>query len=336
MKKIPDAVTETDLSFILLSNGLKRTNQGKIRDTYELPDLQNFLVVATDRASIFDFVLPCLISDKGKILTAMTIFWLTTVLKNVNNHLVAYGADIDKYLPLSLQGNTELQVRALVVRKLEMLDVECIARGYLTGSGWSAYKENREICGNKLPAGLYDGSWLIEPIFTPTTKEEVGHDEPITVKSVEFLYGKGLEEFTLEIYSTLRRYALTKGIVIADTKIEIGVQDEGLKNLILADEIGTPDSSRFWDLKEWEAAAKNKKSPTNYDKQVIREWGKTVGINAKNPENEKDMMTVNELVVPVNIINETSRIYHYIFERLTGMKLEDFQENVMNIDQYHH
>lgn len=331
---IPKQVTESDLSLLLAKAGFIRTHQGKVRDSYELPGHKDLiLILATDRLSTFDFVLPSLVKDKGKVLTALTIFWLTKVLKGVKHHLIESGSKIDKYLPTILHNNPELQTRALVVKRLEMLPIECIVRGYLTGSGWAAYQKEKAVCGIKLPEGLYDGAKLSSPIFTPSTKAEAGHDEHITASSVLEKYGPSLDKLTLEIYNQILDYSLAKGVIIADTKFEFG------EGFILGDEIGTPDSSRFWGEEEWKEMKSEKRSPTNYDKQLVRDWGKTVetpfdgliGIDKLDPENAEHIDFIQRLKVPNSVLKETSLRYRHIFSRLTGLKLKTFQKSEMGI-----
>lgn len=337
--KIPEQIAESDLSRLLSKAGLLRTHQGKVRNTYELPGHPDLLLpVATDRLSIFDFVLPCLIKDKGKILTALTVFWLEKALQNFKHHLVAYGKGIDQYLPAEIRNLPELQARALVVEKLSIIPYEYIVRGYLTGSGLIAYEKEGKVCGYQLPQGLHDGSKLSEPFFAPTTKAESGHDEHITASEVEAMYGKELENLSLEIYRKISSYALERGIIVADTKFEFGEDNT------IGDEIATPDSSRFWDEEEWKQASRKKRSPSNYDKEIARKWGKTiktsfkggnskeiVGINKLSLENPAHIDFVHGLKVPEEILSLTVSRYHEIFERLTGLGLEAFQKEIMGI-----
>jgi phosphoribosylaminoimidazole-succinocarboxamide synthase len=331
---IPQDVANSSLREIILKAGLTSLHQGKVRDTYALPDEDLMLVVATDRVSIFDFVLNCTIGAKGEILAALTVFWLTEILNGqVDHHLIAYGRNIDTYLPDDLEGMEELQRRALVVRKLKMLPVECIVRGYLTGSGLKSYKAEQQVCGIRLPTGLHDGSQLPEPIFTPTTKAEVGHDEHLDARSVANTYGTDLGEASIRIYKTLAQYASGCGVILADTKFEFG------QGLVLADEVGTPDSSRFWDRQEWEGAVADAKSPSPYDKQLVRDWGKTVqtpfgvdGIDSLKPENLDHVRFIHEQVVPLSVQSETASRYHTVFERLVRNTLEGFQASKMGIE----
>ncbi len=336
--QLPSLFTDSDLHRRLAAAGIERVHQGKVRDTYRLPAHSDKLfLIATDRLSIFDFVLPAEVPDKGAVLTALTVFWLTKVLKGVEHHLLAQGSGIDAYLPESLHGDADLQTRAMVVKKLDMAPVECVVRGYLTGSGWSAYKKTQEVCGHALPENLHDGVKLPTALFTPTTKAEVGHDEHISAESVRAEHGDWLETLTLKVYTQLADYAAEHGIILADTKFEFG------EGGILGDEVGTPDSSRFWDRDEWEAAVKDRQSPSGYDKQPVREWGKTVetpfkadgaaitGIHKLDTEDAQHLAFVHGLSIPADVLSETTRRYLRIFEILTGAPLETFQKTVMTI-----
>jgi len=323
MTVIPERVAESDLSQLLTSK-LTRIHQGKVRDTYELPG-NLLLVVVTERISIFDFVLPATVTNKGHILTALTIHWLTNVLQSTQNHLVAFGEDIEKYLPVKLRRIPSLKKQAIVVTRQEMLPVECIVRGYLTGSGWSSYQRNGTVCGIQLPEGLHDGSKLPEPIFTPTTKAEEGHDEHLDAGEVIEQYGDDLRQQSIAIYQTLADYAQQRGVILADTKFEFG------EGLILADEVGTPDSSRFWDVEEWKTAATQKKSPSPHDKQLVRDWGKTQGIHKLDPDDPTHLKLVSQLKVHQELLDKTTKTYHDIFARLTSQSLDDFTRDVMHI-----
>jgi phosphoribosylaminoimidazole-succinocarboxamide synthase len=334
---IPACVVLTPFHHAIAHAGLRRTHQGKVRDTYALYDDQLLLVVATDRVSIFDFVLPALVPQKGELLTALTVFWLTEILADIHHHLVAYGAGIDPYLPPALRGDAELYKRALVVRRLTMAPVECIVRGYLTGSGWKSYQKTQQVCGIELPEGLYDGSRILpHPIFTPTTKAESGHDEHLPTETVIKRYGAWTRDLSLRYYQTLANVAEAKGIILADTKFEFG--DGG----VLADEVGTPDSSRFWDREEWLRAAERQASPEPYDKEVVRNWGKqvptplvgvnsTVGLGTLNPEDPVHLAFVETLTVPPAILNETAQRYHTVFQRLIGFTLEAYQQTKLGV-----
>jgi phosphoribosylaminoimidazole-succinocarboxamide synthase len=320
MSKIPISVQSDALSLKIKAGGLDQIHQGKVRDTYALPDVNLLFPFASDRVSIFDFVLSALVPEKGRVLTHLTQMWLTDVLFEFKHHLVGHGAGLSQWLPPALSEDLEIQARGVVVLKLKMLPVECIVRDYLTGSGLDSYKETSHICGHALPAGLHDGSRLPYPLFTPTTKAEEGHDEHINAFSVERLYGSGPEELSLAIFNKASRYAAERGIIIADTKMEFGYYNN---ELFIGDEIFTPDSSRFWLKEDWEKAVAQKKSPTGYDKQPVREWGKTVstpfgviGINKLNPANKEHLEFVHSLTVPPAVIEETTRRYLQIEKML--------------------
>ncbi len=313
MSKIPVSVQSDPLSLKIEAAGLDRTHQGKVRDTYRLEFPGLMLPVASNRISIFDFVLSASVPEKGRVLTHLTQLWLTDVLFDFEHHLVGHGTGLSQWLPPALSEDPDLQARGVVVLKLKMLPIECIVRDYLTGTGLDSYKETGHICGHALPAGLHDGSRLPYPLFTPTTKAEEGHDEHIDAFSVEKLYGSGPEELSLAIFEKASRYAAERGIIIADTKMEFGYHND---QLFIGDEIFTPDSSRFWLKEDWEKAVAEKKSPSGYDKQPVREWGKTVatpfgitGIHKLNPKNKEHVEFVHSLMVPPAVIEETTRRY---------------------------
>jgi len=319
MAKIPNLVKGNPLP------GLSLLSQGKVRDTYGLPDYpDNLLPVASDRISIFDHVLAALVEGKGAILTAMNVFWRAEVLKGFEHDLVAFGTGIDKFLPEALRGRPELQARALVIRKLEMDPVERIVRGVLTGSSVEPYMETGMVCGHRLPPGLHDGSKLPFSIFTPTTKEEEGHDVHITADSVAEKYGVMPERISLQAYTQAAEFAAGRGILLADTKFE-GVGS------VIADEVLTPDSSRYWSIAAWIEAQKKGKLPQAYDKEFVRTWGKEIGINKRDPKKPEDVAWVHDQIVPQDVLAQTTRLYRYIFWRLTGMMLEWFQKEKMDI-----
>ncbi len=325
MAKIPASVDTKVIS------GLELYRKGKVRDTYLLPnDRELLLSVATDRISIFDLVLSLVVLFKGGVLTALNIFWRKNVLCDLVAHdLVAYGVDIDQYLPEYLRGDPELQKRALVIRKLDMLPVEAVVRGYLTGSGLTAYLKDRTICDHVLPEGLDDGAELPYSIFTPTTKAEEGHDKHIPADSVCKEYGFAIERGSLQLYELARRFARDRGIVLADTKFEFGREEHG--EFVLCDEVFTPDSSRFWDLKVWKESRAKRSSPPSLDKQYVRNEGKRLGVDKRDPLVLGDDEWVHRLEFPPEVVEMTTRIYRYIFWRLTGKKLEAFQRAEMGI-----
>jgi len=314
--------------------GLTRLGQGKVRDSYDLPPFSGLGeimgVEASDRISTFDFVLNAEVSQKGEVLTAMNYFWVSQVLQDLFEHdLIACGASVDAFLPAELRGNPDLQKRFTVVRKLTPPTEEDIVRLHLTGSGWEAYKKTGAVCGHKLPPGLSNGYRLPYPLYTPTTKAILGHDEHITADSVAERYGAQRERLAIQVACLIADYAEKRGIILADTKFEFSYH---LGKMILADEKVTPDSSRFWDKKEWQAAQAKGKLPASQDKQFVRNWSIERGINKlTDPDNPEQIAHVQSLVVPDEILERTRRIYRYIFWRLTGMKLETFQREKMGI-----
>ena len=315
------------LSVPLLS-GLKLRHRGKVRDTYELTD-ELLLSVATDAISIFDFVLNALIPGKGIILNAMNYFWSTHLAQfGIKTHLVAAGAAIDRYLPESLRGNSDLQARAVVIRKLEMVDREFIARILITGSGYESYRKTGQICGSTLPYGFQDGDALPYVLDTPTTKAEVGHDQHVSADQVRNHYPRQTRSL-IDITQIASSYAASRGIKLADTKFEFG------KCGTLADEILTPDSSRFYSLKDWEESRKKevRKAPISYDKQFVREWGKSHGVDKlKDPQDPAQIRKVHELILPSAIVNRTSHIYRYILWRMTGQNRENYLSRQVGVN----
>lgn len=327
----PERLRSYPLLQLLVNAGLKLVHSGKIRDSFDLGEhevrrwgrtARLRLVVTTDGVSIFDFVLNALIPNKGKTLNALTVFWHQTLL--CTTHLVAWGRDIDRYLPLELCGNPELWARAMVVIDCQMRPVEAIVRGYLTGSGWVSYQQIGRVCGIELPPGLHDGSRLPEPIFTPTTKAEAGHDEHLSAAEVTRLY-PWMPNFALILFKRAHEHALSRGVIIADTKFEFGSPEINLDGelttpIVVADEILTPDSSRFWDVEEWEQAQADDPphAPKPNDKQGVRDWGKGIGIDKADPNIHADVDWVHKQTVPDDLLEETAAIYIDICQRLTG------------------
>jgi len=303
-------------------------HRGKVRDTYQLKDDELLLVVATDSVSIFDFVLNCMIPQKGKVLAAMTHFWLDYLeTVGIKTHFVTAGSAIDSYLPKKYRHNRELQSRAIVVKKLTMPKVEFIARNALTGSALSAYKKTGMVAGVKLPGGLQDGDGLLYMLDTPTTKAEVGHDLPLLADDIRKQYPKETE-LLLQIANLLKHQCATKGIYLADLKLEIGLDRFGTP--VVGDEVGTPDSCRFWDMQAWRDSRmlEMRKAPPPNDKQFLRMLGIEWGINDESrfdPTNPADVARVHALVVPQETVHATSDLYLRIFRRLTGMSLEEYQ-----------
>lgn len=277
-------------------DGWTHIRTGKVRDLYT-NDEGEILLVASDRISAFDWVLPSEIPNKGAILTQLSLFWFELLGDIVPNHIIT--EDVPK----------SVMDRAVIVQPLEMYEIECVARGYLTGSGLVEYNENRAICGNSLPEGLVDGSQLPASIFTPATKAEVGdHDINIDFESAAKIVGRDfaedLRDITLKLYDTAAEYARGRGIILADTKFEFGANSEG--TITLGDEALTPDSSRFWELEGWTPG----KSQPSFDKQFVRDWLISSGWDKKSPPPE----------LPTEIIEKTAARYEEAFERITGTK----------------
>ncbi len=277
--------------------------RGKVRDIYDLGD--SLLFIASDRVSAFDFVLPNPIPDKGKVLTQISLFWFQHLRNAVNNHVIT--ANTEQY-PAGLRKYPELAGRSMIVKKAEMFPVECVARGYLSGSGWKEYRETGAVCGIALPAGLTESGALPEPIFTPATKAPTGHDINISFEETARMIGEStartLKELTLKLYAQAAAYALTRGIIIADTKFEFG-KFEG--NIILCDEALTPDSSRFWPEDDYQPGRPQR----SLDKQYVRDYLEKIRWNKQPPPPQ----------LPDDVIQETSRKYREIYSRLTGNDL---------------
>ena len=274
---------------------MKLLHSGKVRDVYA--DGDDLVLVATDRVSVYDVILPTTIPDKGKILTALSLWWFDLLADVVPNHVIS-GVDV----PAEFAG------RAIRCKRLEIVPVECIARGYLAGLGLVQYIADGSISGVPLPPGLVEASRLPEPVFTPTTKAPAGqHDEPISFAQVALGVGAGtaleLRQRTLEVYSRGAEIAAERGIVIADTKLEFGRDAVG--NLVLADELLTPDSSRFWPADDWVPG----RPQHAYDKQYLRDWAQSTGWDRKAPAPE----------VPADVVDATRQRYVDVYERLTGL-----------------
>ena len=278
---------------------------GKVRDVFDLGD--KLLMVVTDRISAFDVILPCGVPDKGKVLNQLSLFWLDFF--GVKNHLVT--ADVDAY-PAALQPYREdLRGRSMLVKKVKMVEVECIARGYLTGSGWKEYQKSGTVNGEKLRAGYENASKLDEVLFTPTTKAAIGdHDEAIDYEQTKALVGeataKALRDATIGLYTKAADYARERGIIIADTKFEFGKDADG--SLILADEVLTPDSSRFWPA----ASSRVGANPPSLDKQYVRDWLDSIHFNHQPPGP----------VLPDEVIAKTREIYRKAYRDLSGSELK--------------
>ena len=286
----------------------KPVKEGKVREVYDIGD--SLIITATDRISAFDVILKNKVEKKGTILTKMSEFWFDFTKDILPNHMIS--TDV-KDMPEFFQ-NERFDGNSMKCKKLEMLPVECIVRGYITGSGWASYCENGTVCGIKLPEGLKESEKLPEPIYTPSTKAEIGdHDENVsfeqTVINLEKIYpGKGqeyaekLRDYTIALYKKCAEYALSKGIIIADTKFEFGLDENG--NVILGDEMLTPDSSRFWPLEGFEPG----KGQPSYDKQFVRDWLKA------NPD--------SDYLLPEEVIKKTVDKYKEAYELLTGKEFQ--------------
>ncbi len=336
MAKIPSAVAESHLSH-LLGRYLHRFHQGKVRDSYLLPDYDDLmLVVATNRCSIFDFVLNTTIPHKGAILTAMNVFGTKYIVGDLcPTDLVACGSDIVRYLPRELRGNIELQMTGTVARKFIPPTVEDVVRNAITGSGYKSYCKDGTICGHRLPPGLQNGNLLPYLLYTPTTKASVGHDEPITADSVGLQFGPARERLSLQLTALAVRHALSRGLILADTKEELSyfVNKNEEREWVLVDERFTLDSSRIWDKRAWEMAQREGKLPPSFDKQYVRGWGEDNGINGTlNPEDEEVLARVHAQVVPDDVVLASTKLFRYGFWRWTGQKLENFQRIEMGID----
>ncbi len=312
---------------VALLPGLTLLFRGKVRDTYELPD-GNLLVVATDGISIFDFVLNALVPLKGIVLNAINHFWLNILSEfGIKTHFVAAGADIDKYLPENLRGNIDLQSRAMVVRKKKMAPIEFIGRYLLLGSGKTAYDETGQICGHRLMPGLQDGDKLPFILDTPTTKAEEGHDEHMSADEVRKKYPQHTILLS-QIFQIISDIAIKNGIILGDGKFELA--EDGT----VCDEVGTPDSCRFLDRSEWlesRTPATGRKSPSPKDKQLVRNWGIGQGINKLKPESPDDVAKAHAMVIPQDLIDQTTQTYRYIFWRLTGRTIEQYLSSVMHV-----
>ena len=281
---------------------LALVRQGKVRDIFDTGE--SLLMVTTDRLSSFDVVLPDIIPDKGKVLNQISVFWFKRMETIVKNHIIT--TNVNEYPEAFKPHADALDKRSMLVKKAEPLTIECIVRGYITGSGWSSYQKEGHVCGITLPKGLKESDKLENPLFTPSTKAEIGdHDINISFDEAVKLIGhekaNKLRNLSLAIYNKGAEYALSKGIIIADTKFEFGMLDG---EIILIDEILTPDSSRFWPLSEYEPG----RSQNSFDKQYVRDWLTASGWDKKSPGPK----------LPQEVIDRTSNTYKEIYTRLTG------------------
>jgi phosphoribosylaminoimidazole-succinocarboxamide synthase len=285
---------------------LKLVRRGKVRDVYAVDD-ESFLIVATDRISAFDCVLPTAIERKGEVLTALSQFWFDQLGHVVPNHLIT--SNIDEMPDVVKRHADTLARRSMLVKRAEVFPVECVVRGYLVGSGWKDYLRTGEVCGHKLPEGLVESVELPEPLFTPSTKAEQGHDENISEDQVREVIGEEnatrLRDASLRLYSEARAYAIERGIIIADTKFEFGVDKNG--EIILIDEVLTPDSSRFWPADSYQPG----KSQPSFDKQYVRDYLETLDWDKKPPAPE----------IPAEVAAATTSRYLEAYRLLTGREL---------------
>jgi len=286
-------------------DGLSLVRRGKVRDVYAAGD--HLIMVATDRISAFDYVLGSGIPDKGRVLNQLSAFWFGRTSHIVSNHLIA--TDVDQYPPIARAFAAQLEGRSSLVRRTNPLPVECVARGYISGSGWKDYKATGEICGVSLPKGLRESDRLPEVLFTPATKAESGHDENISEDAAANVVGKELlarlKKLTLELYAHGVAHAETKGIILADTKFEFGLTDDG--ELLLIDEMMTPDSSRYWPKDTYAPGGPQK----SFDKQYVRDYLESIKWNKQPPVPS----------LPDDVVQNTRAKYLDAFRRLTGREL---------------
>ena len=282
--------------------------RGKVRDIYQA-DERHLVMVTTDRISAFDVILPTPIPDKGRVLTGLSVFWFQQTEDLVPNHLSS--TDVDTFPPDFMEHRAELAGRSMLVRRAEMVPIECVARGYLSGSGWKEYRTTGAVCGVPLPAGLAESDRLPEPIFTPATKAETGHDENISLERAGELVGEGLaqklKELTLEIYERGAALARERGVILADTKFEFGFIDG---QIALCDEVMTPDSSRFWPADRYRPGG----AQPSFDKQYVRDWLDQSGWDHEPPAPE----------LPPAVVGQTAARYREAYERITGEPFDDY------------
>jgi phosphoribosylaminoimidazole-succinocarboxamide synthase len=297
---VPPVITSTDLPVV------ERVASGKVRDVYKVGN--DLLIIATDRISAFDCIMPQGIPGKGRVLTQMSLFWFEFLRGVVPNHVIT--ADVESY-PAELRPyRDQLEGRSMLVQRCRMEPIECVARGYVSGSGWKDYKKTGAICGIPLPAGMLESERLPEPIFTPATKAESGHDENIPLEEAERIIGRQtaalLRDLTLLVYGKAAEYAYSHGIILADTKFEFGwsTSGENAGELLLADEVLTPDSSRFWLRDEYSPGGPQK----SFDKQFVRDYLETLDWNKQPPAPS----------LPRDVIDKTAEKYREAYTRLTG------------------
>ncbi len=284
--------------------GIEKHAQGKVRDVYSVDG--RLLIVATDRISAFDYILPTGIPDKGRVLTQLSIFWFDFLRDVIPTHFLT--ANVDEYPTALWPFRDQLEGRSMLVKRAQMVEIECVARGYLAGSGWKEYKTQGTVCGIPLPAGLRESDRLPAPIFTPSTKATSGHDENISFEKMCAMVGAELggrlRDLTLQIYSRAAAYAETKGVIIADTKFEFGFVDG---ELVLGDEVLTPDSSRFWPAESYRAGG----AQFSYDKQYVRDYLESIHWDKQPPAPP----------LPEEVAGKTSEKYRQAYQVLTGKEL---------------
>ena len=284
--------------------------QGKVRDLYDAGDA--LLMSASDRISAFDVVLPTAIPDKGRVLTGMSLFWFGQLSDVIENHVITADG---REFPSPFDADPELRGRAMLVKRADVVKMECVARGYLSGSGWREYRKRGLVCGVPLPAGLVESDKLPEPIFTPTTKATEGHDLPLTFEDAVDLVGRGLaeklRELTIGVYEHAAEIALERGIILADTKFEFGFADG---ELILVDEVLTPDSSRFWPADRYAPGGPQ----PSFDKQYVRDWLDASGWNREPPPPS----------LPADVVEQTAARYREAYERITGEPFAAYRERM--------
>jgi phosphoribosylaminoimidazole-succinocarboxamide synthase len=291
-------ILETDLT------GVERHGRGKVRDVYRVED--KLLIIATDRISAFDYILQTGIPDKGRVLTQLSIFWFDFLRDVTPTHFLT--ANVEEYPSDLGRFRDQLEGRSMLVKRANMIEIECVARGYISGSGWKEYQQQGTVCGIKLPSGLKESDKLPEPIFTPATKAQSGHDENVSFEHVVSLIGealaKRLRDLTLEIYGRAARYAETKGIIIADTKFEFGFVGG---ELVLGDEVLTPDSSRFWPADTYKPGG----AQFSFDKQYVRDYLESIHWNKQPPAPP----------LPAEVAAKTGEKYRQAYQILTGREL---------------
>jgi phosphoribosylaminoimidazole-succinocarboxamide synthase len=291
-------ILETDLT------GVERHGRGKVRDVYRVED--KLLIIASDRISAFDYILQTGIPDKGRVLTQLSIFWFDFLRDVTPTHFLT--ANVEEYPSDLGRFRDQLEGRSMLVKRANMIEIECVARGYISGSGWKEYQQQGTVCGIKLPSGLKESDKLPEPIFTPATKAQSGHDENVSFEHVVSLIGealaKRLRDLTLEIYGRAARYAETKGIIIADTKFEFGFVGG---ELVLGDEVLTPDSSRFWPADTYKPGG----AQFSFDKQYVRDYLESIHWNKQPPAPP----------LPAEVAAKTGEKYRQAYQILTGREL---------------